>query len=132
MIWEKNNFQTVQECTKSCVELIALYVHPKNSNHLRSHLTAIMTLDHKRLGLENKFLESKSGRIFLRLPSLLALENLANKLTSYRNRTRLVTGSLAPIVQTLDSAIHRINHYPAEKYYGNQLRYPLDIWISGG
>ena len=46
------------------MELIALYVHPKNSNHLRSHLRAIMALDHSRLGLENKFLENKSGRIF--------------------------------------------------------------------
>ena len=42
-----------------------LYVHPKNSNHLRSHSRAIMALDHSRLGLENKFLENKSGRIFL-------------------------------------------------------------------
>ena len=41
-----------------------IYVHPKNSNHLRSHLRAIMALDHSRLGLENKFLENKSGRIF--------------------------------------------------------------------
>ena len=24
--------------------------------------------------------------------------------------------NLAPVVQTLDSAIHRINHYPADKY----------------
>ena len=32
----------------------------------------------------------------------------------------------APVVQTLDSAIHRINHYPADKYKGNQLHYPLD------
>ena len=38
----------------------------------------------------------------------------------------------APVVQTLDSAIHRINHYPADKYYGNQLRYPLDSDLSGG
>ena len=39
---------------------------------------------------------------------------------------------LAPVVQTLDSAIQRINHYPADKYYGNQLRYPLDSDLSGG
>ena len=38
----------------------------------------------------------------------------------------------APVVQTLDSAIHRINLYPADKYYGNQLRYPLDSDLSGG
>ena len=40
--------------------------HPKNSKHLRSHSRTIMALDHSRLGLENKFLENKSGRIFLR------------------------------------------------------------------
>ena len=39
---------------------------------------------------------------------------------------------LDPVVQTLDSAIHRINHYPADKYYGNQLLYPLDSDLSGG
>ena len=41
---------------------IALYVHPQNS--LRSHLRAIMALDHSRYGVENKFLENKSGPIF--------------------------------------------------------------------
>ena len=46
------------------MELIALYVHPQDSKHLRSHSRAIMALDHSRLGLENKFLENKSGRIF--------------------------------------------------------------------
>ena len=39
---------------------------------------------------------------------------------------------LSPIVQKLDSAIHRINHYPADKYLGNQLRYPLDRDLSIG
>ena len=38
----------------------------------------------------------------------------------------------APVVQTLDNAIHRINHYPADKYYRNQLRYLLDRDLSGG
>ena len=42
-----------------------IYVHPKNSNHLWSHLRA-WALDHSRLGLENK-----SGGIFLRSTSLL-------------------------------------------------------------
>ena len=37
----------------------SLICTPKNSNHLWSHLRAIMALDHSRLGLENK-----SGRIF--------------------------------------------------------------------
>ena len=57
----------------------------------------------------------------------------------------------APVVQTLDSAIHRINnypagpgcsnfgyaihrlnHYPVDKYYGNKLRHPQDSDLSGG
>ena len=29
-----------------------------------------------------------------------------------------------------DSAIHRINHYPVDKYWGNQLRSPLDRDLS--
>ena len=37
----------------------------------------------------------------------------------------------APVVQRLDSAIHPINHYPVDKYYGNQLRNPLDSNLSG-
>ena len=49
---------------KSYIKLIAVYIQPQNSNHLRSHLRAIMALDHSRLGLENEFLENKSGRIF--------------------------------------------------------------------
>ena len=65
MILEKNNLQTVREWTKSHIELIASYVHPKNSKyHLQSHLRAIMAQDHSRLGMENKFLKNKSGQIF--------------------------------------------------------------------
>ena len=39
---------------------------------------------------------------------------------------------LALVVQKMDSAIHRINHYPADKYLGNQFRYPLDKDLSDG
>ena len=38
----------------------------------------------------------------------------------------------APVIQTLDSTIYRINHYPADKCLGNQLRYPLDRDLSFG
>ena len=37
--------------------------------------------------------------------------------------------SLAQVVQKLDSAIHRINRYPEEKYYENQLCYPVNSAI---
>ena len=39
---------------------------------------------------------------------------------------------LAPVVQTLDSAIHRINHYPADNVIGFPNTYPLDSDLSGG
>ena len=67
MILEKNNLQTAQEWTKSFIELIASYVHLKTGNHLRSHLRAIMALDHRRLIRPGK----KIGLNFLRLTSLL-------------------------------------------------------------
>ena len=41
-----------------------------------------------------------------------------------------VSSALAPVAQTLDSTIHRINHYPADKYLGNQLHYQLDRDLS--
>ena len=41
-------------------------------------------------------------------------------------------GPLVSAVQTLDSSIHRINHYPEDNYYRKQLRYPLDRNLSGG
>ena len=44
----------------------------------------------------------------------------------------LPTILLARVVQKLDRAIQRINHYPADKYSENQLRYPLDSNLSNG
>ena len=52
---------TVQEWTKSYIELIALYALTKNSSQ-GDHIQE--TVDYSRLGLENKFFENKSGRIF--------------------------------------------------------------------
>ena len=48
----------------SYIESIALHVHPKKSNHLRSYSRAIMAIDDSRLSQENKFLENKWGQIF--------------------------------------------------------------------
>ena len=41
-------------------------------------------------------------------------------------------GKLPPVVQTLDSTIHRINHYPEDSVIGFQNTYPLDSDLSGG
>ena len=39
---------------------------------------------------------------------------------------------LAPVVQTLDSAMHWINHYPLDNSIGFASVYPLDSDLSGG
>ena len=39
---------------------------------------------------------------------------------------------LAPVVQRLDNAIHRINHYPADRVVCFVNTYPLDSDLSGG
>ena len=41
-------------------------------------------------------------------------------------------GHQAPVVQTLDSAIHWINHYPLDNSIGFASVYPLDSDLSGG
>ena len=38
----------------------------------------------------------------------------------------------APVVQRVDNAIHRINHYPVDKCWENKLDYPPDSDLSGG
>ena len=38
----------------------------------------------------------------------------------------------AGVVEKMDSAIHRRNHYPADKYLGKRLHYLLDRDLSGG
>ena len=46
---------------------------------------------------------------------------------------KIKTGQ-APVVEKLDSAIHwrKKNHYPVDKYQGNQLRYQMERDLSGG
>ena len=40
--------------------------------------------------------------------------------------------ALATVVQTLDNAIHWINHYPADNAIVSHNTYPLDSDLSGG
>jgi len=39
---------------------------------------------------------------------------------------------LAPVVQTLDNAIHRTNHHPLDIAVGFAITYPVDSDLSGG
>ena len=45
---------------------------------------------------------------------------------------KAIHGVLAPVVQRLDNAIHRINHYPADNVVCFVNTYPLDSDLSGG
>ena len=53
-------------------------------NSLRSHLRAIMTLDHSRLSVENKFLENKSGCVQTNLLYFKYTSHLRRKSTMRR------------------------------------------------
>ena len=66
--------------------------------------------------------------VFL-IPFCLILSSRSTILSLHHSNAT-VSNKQAPVVQTLDSAIHRINHYPAGWYYGNQLRYPLNSAIQ--
>ena len=59
------------------------------------------------------------------------LSTLSECFTGARNNMQNKKG-LAPVVRKLDSAIHWINRYPEDKYYNNQLRYPVDSDLSTG
>ena len=39
---------------------------------------------------------------------------------------------LAPVVQKVDNAIHRINHYPLDIAIDFAITYPVDSDLSGG
>ena len=41
-------------------------------------------------------------------------------------------GPQAPVVQTVDNAIHRINHYPLDSAIGFAMTYPQVSDLSGG
>ena len=51
---------------------------------------------------------------------------------SVKPRQKMIKIVLAPVVQTLDSAIHRINNYPADSVIVFRNTYPLDSDLSGG
>ena len=50
----------------------------------------------------------------------------------YKSRFHQFRILQAPVVQTLDSAIHWINHYPLDNSIGFASVYPLDSDLSGG
>ena len=73
-------------------------------------------------------------RLTPRLPDLeVRGSSLARRVVSLDKKlySTFLLLNQARVVQTMDSALHRINHYPADKYYGNQLHYPLESDLSG-
>ena len=59
------NLKTKENQKLTEVKNYLQHIHPKNSNHRRSHLRAIIALDHSRLGLENEFMEKTNQAEFL-------------------------------------------------------------------
>ena len=56
----------------------------------------------------------------------LQTQNIPNTLHA------IVNVDLAPVVQKVDNAIHRINHYPLDIAIGFAITYPVDSDLSGG
>ena len=62
-----------------------------------------------------------------------AVKKKVNKKTYDISSIKCVTKMfLAPVVQTLDSAIHRIKIYPVDNAIGSPNTYPLDSDLSSG
>ena len=66
------------------------------------------------------------------MPFLLSPLLVVDPVPSYSFKGKERTNNLAPVVQRLDSAIHWINHYPADSMVGFVNTYPLDSDLSGG
>ena len=72
---------------------------------------------------------------FLTSPNVITVPN--QSLNGYRNKGSFVNKSnvckqQAPVVQTLDNAIHWINYNPLDNSIGFASGYPLDSDLSGG
>ena len=57
---------------------------------------------------------------------------LSYEATRYRSSISRIAISLARVVQKVDNAIHRINHYPVDSMVCFVNIYPLDSDLSGG
>ena len=66
-------------------------------------------------------------------PVVQTLDSAIHRIEIYPGITQLVSLILIRwiVIYPVDSVIHRINHYPADEYYGKQLRSPLDSDLSG-
>ena len=66
--------------------------------------------------------------IFVSLPVHVIWKKEKSNTRKLKNNSELQ----APVVQTSDSAIHRINHCPADSVIDFRNTYPLDSDLSGG
>ena len=71
-------------------------------------------------------------RLKLLYPQTLNKHVLSVGTEKQGNFVCFVFNNQAPVVQKLDSAIHRINHYPVDNAIGVPITYPLDSDLSGG
>ena len=77
-------------------------------------------------------MEHQDGRSIHFLLKMSQMSNNRSPITLERNALTLQNVALGPVVQNVDSAIHRINHYPVDSAIGFVNVYPLDSDLSGG
>ena len=76
--------------------------------------------------------ENRKSRMLYTLISCALISARALLSLSAVGGVTQVTKVLARVVQTLDSAIHRINHYPVDSVIDFPNTYPLDSDLSAG
>ena len=120
------------------------YIIKKANHHLYALRTlkkcSVLTSDLIKVhcSLMRSVIEYASA-VFTNLPKYLsdALEGIQKGalriiLPNLHYDEALILSGLAPVVQKVDSAIHRINHYPADSVIDFRNTYPLDSDLSSG
>ena len=121
---------------------------PKRNLDHRSFFSLDRFVSESKLFLFSKEVDSKLGvRLLLVLYCVVVIKHVAffyylgeinsdmqivNKTHSQRPDFFFKSTKLAPVVQRLDKAIYRINHYPADSVVCFVNTYPLDSDLSGG
>ena len=115
-------------------------------SHGSNHSKGVLLLIRETLQFELKSVRKDSHGRFIIVEALvqdspvLLINVYAPNITNdaidfYENlKTTLLDSDYdqAPVVQTVDNAIHRINHYPLDIAIGFAITYPVDSDLSGG
>ena len=112
---------TINQSSASRQTSYALHTHASSRSYITSIILLLSEVGKKRCFVSVR----KSWNVSPQISSSFA--NKFSKLLLVEDQKHI---TLAPVVQTLHSPIHPINHYLVHNYYRQQLHYPLDGDLS--